>query len=180
MKPKQFFLLALMGILLGAGASFVYHWLQKEELLQTAANPQDRLPNFTLPDLDGSPWRAEEWRDRVLVVNFWASWCPPCRHEMPMFVRLDKAYRKKGVLFVGIAIDDPVSARDFVDTHEVEFPILLGQEKGIALARRLGDRLEALPFTVVADRNGHIQARRAGEMPERTLKPLLERLTQQP
>ncbi len=180
MSFRHFFILALMGILLGAGASALYKWYQETRLETEAPDGLGSLPQFTLNDLDGNPWRTEEWRGKVMVVNFWATWCPPCRREMPLFVRLDEKLRDRGVLFVGVAIDDPQKVRDFVDTYGIEFPILLGQEKGIELARRLGNRLDALPFTVVTDRKGRIHLRRAGEMTERTLAPLLERLAQQP
>ncbi len=177
MSLRQFIILALTGILLGAGAAMIYRWVQEEQLPVPVEGRVERVPDFTLDDLEGSPWRMEEWRGRVMVLNFWATWCPPCRREMPLFVRLDEEFRDQGVLFVGIAIDDPQSVQDFVDTHGIEFPILLGQEKGIELARQLGDRLGALPFTVVTDRRGRIILRRAGEMTERTLKPLLEKLS---
>ncbi len=180
MSLRQFLLLAFMGILLGAGAALVYRWVQEEQLPVPVEGPVERVPDFTINDLEGSPWRMEEWRGRVMVLNFWATWCPPCRKEMPLFVRLDEEFRNQGVLFVGIAIDDPQSVRDFVDTHGIEFPILLGQEKGVELARELGDRLGALPYTVVTDHKGRIILRRAGEMTERTLRPLLEKLTNSP
>ncbi len=174
MKLRQFLLLALMGVLLGVGASTVYRWVQEERALK--AEGGERLPSFTLPDMDGNPWRAEEWRGRVLVINFWATWCPPCRREMPLFVRLQETLGTKGVQFVGVAIDDPQAVRDFVDTHGIEFPILLGQEKGIELGRRLGNRLDALPYTVVVDAEGLVRLRRAGEMKADVLEPLLEKL----
>ena len=180
MSLRQFLILALMGVLLGAGASAVYKWIQEAQQHAEPAGAAERLPDFTLPNVDGSPWRAEEWRGKVMVLNFWATWCPPCRREMPLFVRLDERFRDRGALFVGIAIDDPQAVRDFIDTHGIEFPMLLGQERGIELARRLGNRLEALPYTVVTDREGRVRLRRAGEMTERTLLPLLEQLLQQP
>lgn len=178
MSLKQFLLLALIGALLGALAGGIYKWQQSRE-----ASPADvmqaltELPDFTLPNIDGSLWRAEEWRDRTLVVNFWASWCPPCLKEMPLFTRLQEEFGSRGVQFVGIAIDDPQSVGDFIDTYGIEFPVLLGETRGIDLARRLGNRLSALPFTVVTDRSGTIQLRQAGEMKENVLRPLLEKLT---
>ena len=175
MNLRQFLLLALTGLLLGAMAGGIYEWTQQRDRAGISEHPE-RLPDFTLPTFDGSPWRSEEWRGRILVINFWASWCPPCRKEMPLFTTLHEELGDKGVLFVGIAIDDPQSALDFVDTYGVEFPILLGQERGIELSRQLGNRIEALPFTVVADREGRIVLRQAGEMREEKLRPLLEQL----
>lgn len=175
MSLRQFLYLALAGILLGATAGTLYEWSRKSGATGSSI-VSDQLPDFTLPALDGNPWRAEEWRGRILVINFWASWCPPCRKEMPLFVRLHEELASKGVLFVGIAIDDPQSVQNFIDTHGVEFPILLGQEQGIELSRQLGNRVEALPFTVVADRKGRIVLKQAGEMREEKLEPLLQQL----
>ena len=175
MSLRQFLALALAGILLGAAAGGIYKWIQQRHGA-TAVVSLGMLPDFTLNNIDGTLWRAEEWRGKILVINFWASWCPPCRKEMPLFVRLQEELGPRGVLFVGIAIDDPQAVQDFIDTHGIEFPILLGQEKGIELARKLGNRLEALPYTVVADRDGHVVLRQAGEMTEPVLRPLLEKL----
>lgn len=175
MNLKQFLALALAGVLLGAIAGGLYKWQQQRQVTDAPVS-LGMLPDFTLPNIDGTQWRAEEWRGRILVVNFWASWCPPCRKEMPLFVRLQEELGPRGVLFVGVAIDDPQAVQDFIDTHGIEFPILLGQEKGIELARRLGNRMEALPYTVVADRDGHLVLRQAGEMREESLRPLLEKL----
>jgi thiol-disulfide isomerase/thioredoxin len=172
---RQFLTLALAGVLLGAAVGGIYNWLQHRPETHGPAS-LGSLPEFTLPNIDGTQWRAEEWRGKILVVNFWASWCPPCRKEMPLFVRLQEELGPSGVLFVGVAIDDPRAVRDFIDTHGIEFPILLGQEKGIELARRLGNRMEALPYTVVADRNGRLVLRQAGELTEESLRPLLEKL----
>ncbi len=176
MKPRQFIGLALLGLLLGAGAGLTYKWWQARQA-ELALPSSGQLPDFTLDNIDGTPWRSEEWRDRVLVVNFWATWCPPCRREMPLFVRLSEEFAPRGVLFVGIAIDDPEKVRNFIDTHGIEFPILLGQEKGIQLAHQLGDLVEGLPYTVVTDRHGRIVMQRMGEVTETALRPLLEKLT---
>ena len=181
MKFKQFALLAVIGLGLGAVIAGVYQWRQQHhEVLPDSHGVFTRIPDFTLPNLDGNPWRAEEWRDRILVINFWATWCPPCLKEMPMFIRLQEQFADKGVLFVGIAIDDREAVRNFVDTHGIEFPILLGEDKALELSTRLGDRFNSLPYTVVADYGGKILLRQAGEMKESRLRPLLEQLTHTP
>ncbi|WP_456404044.1 TlpA family protein disulfide reductase [Thiolapillus sp.] len=181
MGIKHFALLAAIGIGLGAVIAGVYQWRQQHhEVLPDSHGVYSQIPDFTLPNLDGNPWRAEEWRDKILVLNFWATWCPPCRKEMPMFVRLQNEFADKDVLFVGIAIDDKQAVQDFVDTYGIEFPILHGEDRAMALSTQLGDRFNALPYTVVADRGGKILLRQAGEMLESRLRPLLEELTQTP
>ena len=179
MKSRQFALLAAIGLGLGAVISGVYQWRQHHhEVLPDSHGIYTQIPDFTLPNLDGNPWRAEEWRDKILVINFWATWCPPCQEEMPLFVKLQEQFADKNVLFVGIAIDDKQAVQDFVDTHGIEFPILLGEDKALELSTQLGDRFNTLPYTVVADRGGKILLRKAGQMTETRLRPLLEELTQ--
>ena len=181
MKFRQLALLAAIGLGLGAVIAGVYQWRhQHHQVVPDSHGVYTQIPDFTLPNLDGNPWRAEEWRDKILVINFWATWCPPCKEEMPLFVKLQEEFADRNVLFVGIAIDDEQAVQDFVDTHGIEFPILLGEEKALALSTQLGDRFNALPYTVVADRGGKIILRQAGKMQEAKLRPLLETLTISP
>ena len=178
MKLGKLTLLALAGLLLGGTVAGIYEWRQTlQETPQEAPDPYSQLPDFSLPNIEGGLWQVREWRNKILVINFWASWCPPCRKEMPLFVQLQEQFADKDVLFVGIAIDDEQAARDFMDTYGIEFPVLLGADKAMALSRQLGNRFQALPYTVVADR-GEIQLLQAGEVLESELRPLLEKLTQ--
>ncbi|WP_456413651.1 TlpA family protein disulfide reductase [Thiolapillus sp.] len=180
MKPRRLALLALAGLLLGGTLAGVYEWRQRQPETPPATLPDAyrQLPDFSLPNIEGGLWRVGQWRDKILVINFWASWCPPCRKEMPLFVQLQEQFADKEVLFVGIAIDNEQAARDFMDTYGIEFPVLLGEDQAMALSRQLGNRFQALPYTVVADR-GEIQLRQAGEVLESELRPLLEKLTQE-
>lgn len=181
MRFKQLAVLVLVGLGLGVTIAGIVQWrLQQHEPRADSQGVYAQLPNFSLPNIDGSPWRAEEWRERILVINFWATWCPPCRKEMPLFVALQEQFAVQGVLFVGIAIDDKQAVEDFIDTYGIEFPILLGEERAMALSERLGNRFNALPYTLVADRGGKILLRQAGEVHESMLRPLLEELTQIP
>jgi len=141
------------------------------------SNQPPRRPAFRLPDLDGELQSIENWDGQVIMVNFWATWCPPCRREMPAFVRLYEDYRDKGFVVIGIAIDDPQSVRDFVDPMDINYPILLGEKTGIDITTAYGNRLGALPFTVIIDRQGHIIHTRRRELTyeeaETLIKPLL-------
>ena len=180
MTLRQFLVLALMGALLGGLAAIGYkayrQYAPQDEQTRNAG-ALAYLPNFSLPDIEGHIWRAEEWKNKILVVNFWATWCPPCRKEMPMFLELQQKYSSKGVQFVGIAIDDPQAVRDFVDTYGIEFPILIGDTRGIELSNRLGNRFSALPYTLVADRSNKIVFRQMGQIKQSVLEPLLQQLS---
>ncbi|MDD1649689.1 MAG: TlpA family protein disulfide reductase [Methylococcaceae bacterium] len=107
-----------------------------------------------LVDLEGRSHALAEWRGKVVVLNFWATWCPPCREEMPAFVALQQELGYKGLQFVGVAIDDPGEVRSYLAKHPVNYPILVGDAGVPAWADSLGNQLSALPFSVVFDRDG--------------------------
>lgn len=136
----------------------------------------DRLLSSTFADLAEHPVPLAPWRGKVLVVNFWASWCPPCREEMPTFSRLAAKYRDKGVQFVGIAIDLPANAKGFAERHPVDFPLVLENSDTKKLMRELGNVQGGLPYTVVIDQNGRAAASKLGRLEESQLDPLLARL----
>lgn len=125
------------------------------------------------PDLHGRVQPLSQWRGQVLVLNFWASWCAPCREEMPDFAALRAHYRPHGVEFIGIAIDHPASVAQFLRRTPVNYPVLVGEGAAHALARQLGNPSGALPYTIVLDRNGGIVLRHLGRLPRATLETAL-------
>lgn len=128
------------------------------------------------PDLQNTEQAMAQYRGKIVVVNFWASWCPPCRAEMPSFVRLQKKYGTQGVQFVGIALDNPEQVRDFLGRHPVNYPIFNGERGGDRLSARLGNDADALPYTLVIDRTGKPAGSRVGLYPEDRLEALLQSL----
>jgi len=150
-------------------------------LATDAAQDQlSRLPEMRYPDLNGKLRSISEWQDKVLVLNFWATWCPPCREETPLFVALQDEYRERGVQFVGLAIDDPEAVQNFVDTYGVEYPVLIGDIDAVDVSRRLGNRFSGLPFTLIVAPGGEIAIRHTGGLNREQIVPVLERLTAAP
>ncbi len=121
-------------------------------------------PSFVLPDMDGVERTIEEWDGQVVLLNFWAPWCPPCVREMPAFMELQDDYAEHGFSVVAVAIDTLQNVIDFVDPLGIEFPILMGTDDGIAIAREYGNRVGALPYTVIYDRQGRIVYTHRNEM----------------
>ena len=136
----------------------------------------DAIMALTLDDLDGRPQAIEQWRGKVLVVNYWASWCAPCVEEMPAFSRLQSRYGEHGVQFVGIGIDEVDNMRNFVDQTPVAYPLLVG---GKDAAQTLGLQVKALPYTVVISRDGSFESSRLGRLDEARLEPILDKLLAQ-
>jgi len=137
-------------------------------------------PDFTLPDLDGVPRQAASWDGSVTVVNFWATWCEPCRREMPALVELQKRYGSKGLQVVGIALDDRQAVRRFVADlgTAIDYPLLAdGEAPGIEVAKQYGNSFGILPYTVVVGRDRRIAFVQLGELTlsqaERVVRGLL-------
>ena len=128
------------------------------------------------PDLQGQAQQLAQWRGQVLVLNFWASWCAPCREEMPDFAALREQYRPHGVEFLGIAIDNPANVAQFLRRLPVAYPILIGEGTAHGLARQLGNPSGALPYTIVLDRDGNIVLSHLGRLSRATLEATLREI----
>jgi len=126
-----------------------------------------------LPDLAGKPQRLDQWRGRVLVVNFWATWCEPCKAEMPQFIRAQTAQGANGLQFVGIAVDSADKVEKFAQDLGVNYPTLIGGLGAIELSRQLGNDLMALPFTIVLDRDGKVVHTQLGPLKGDRLQTLI-------
>jgi len=147
-----------------------------------ADNPTDASSNAVLfaasfPDANGNMQALSQWRGQVLVVNFWATWCPPCREEMPELSRLQEKYQTRGLRIVGIATDDAGKLREFVQQNPVSYPLLAGDSEASNLAAAMGNNQSVLPYTVVIGRDGKVLASYFGllDIPalEQALQPLL-------
>lgn len=136
--------------------------------------PLTALPEPVLVDLDGHTHHLADGRGKVMVVNFWATWCQPCREEMKEFSKLQDTLGAQGLQFVGIAIDDPETVRAYLRDYPVAYPIWVGGQDVPAWADSLGNDLSALPFTVIFDRNGIQRHARVGLFP---VDPLLQIVT---
>jgi thiol-disulfide isomerase/thioredoxin len=173
-RIREWSLIGLVAIV-AAAAGYVYNtWrtAPDDQVQQGAA----ALAGARFPDLEGAPQALAQWRGKVVVVNFWATWCAPCREEIPMLVRLQDKYRERGLQLVGIAIDQGDKVRPYAAEMAMNFPILLAGADGIELTRELGNKAGVLPFTVVLARDGTIESREVGVLKEPRIEALLSRL----
>jgi thiol-disulfide isomerase/thioredoxin len=129
----------------------------------TPMEPPVAAPGFTLDDMDGKSHSLSDYRGKWVLINFWATWCPPCRKEIPEFIALQKQYAANGLQFIGIAIDDQDAVEDYLASIKINYPMLIGGISGIALAHQLGNNIDAVPFTLIVDRKGQIIHRHPGE-----------------
>lgn len=134
------------------------------------------LRSARLTDLSGKPRWLSEWGGRILVVNFWATWCPPCREEIPALVRARDKLFSSGVEFVGIAIDHAVKVSEFARIIQISYPLLIADAFGLDLVRKLGNPTGGLPFTLVLDRQGEVVHRNLGAVTQEQIEGQLLRL----
>lgn len=125
-------------------------------------------------DAAGAEVRLADFAGKVVVLNFWATWCPPCKKEMPLFQERYEAHAADGFTIVAVAVDEIDETRDFVFTFGIEFPVLIGQEEAIAAGREYGNRIGALPYSVVIDREGMVRETHRGEVTEADLDAWLK------
>lgn len=143
---------------------------------EASGDAPPRRPDFQLQDLDGQTHEAAEWDGRLLVVNFWATWCPPCREEIPWFMDIQAALGGQGVQFLGIAIDEPFEVARFLTETPLNYPTLVGGADAMEVSREFGNTLGALPFTAIVDRDGRIVFTWRGALKRETLEQALTEL----
>ncbi len=129
-----------------------------------AGSAWQQLPKLTLPDLDGQPRDLLEWQGKTVVLNFWATWCPPCRKEIPEFIAVQNEFGDQGLQLIGIAIDELEPVAEYAQMSKINYPILLAGDSGMALAATWGNQVGAVPFTVIIAPDGSVLARHPGEL----------------
>lgn len=133
------------------------------------SNAENKKPNtpvieFSLPDIKAQLRNINEWQGKIIIINFWATWCPPCLKEIPEFIKLQNEFKTKNVQFIGIALDDQQTAKEYLESIKINYPILIGDNEGIALSHQLGNVIGAVPFTVFVNPQGQIFHRQPGEI----------------
>jgi len=157
---------------LGAGLYFGQEQRTEAPVSEAAIG----LMGLALPDPTGKEQRMDQWKGKVLVVNFWATWCAPCREEMPEFIKAQKEFGSKGLQFVGIAVDQADKVAQFEKEIGVNYPSLVGGFGAMELSRALGNKLMALPFTVIVDRKGAIVHTQLGLLKPDKLESIVKQL----
>jgi thiol-disulfide isomerase/thioredoxin len=158
----------------------VYAWLGREtpsgsappDSASTSPSPAagapaklvDRVPTFTLADTMNRPRTLQDWPDRALIVNFWATWCAPCRREIPLLKQIQQEHGAEGFQVIGIAVDFRDKVLAYAREMQIDYPVLIGEQDALDAAAAFGVDAIGFPFTVFSDRQGRIIAAHVGEL----------------
>jgi len=165
---KQWLALFVLALAAGTLGWFGGRWLSQHrgETSVSMERPADagaadlvgsRRPDFALPGLDGQVRHIGEWQGKVILVNFWATWCGPCREEMPMLQALQSEMGSKGLQVVGVALDQPDATQRFAAKLGVQYPILVNDPMAEDISVRYGDDEGVLPYSVLVGRDGIVR-----------------------
>ncbi len=165
---KNTLILSFVAILAITGGIFAQKLNSKALIAQNIASF-----NISLPDSTGKQRNLSEWKNKILVIHFWATWCPPCLKEIPVFIKLQKTYQQQGLQFIGIAIEPQEDVASYLASTEINYPVLIGGDNGIALSHQLGNSIYAVPYTLITDKQGNIIHQQPGEISEQALLKII-------
>ena len=158
-------------------AFYVNQILEPQATQPTSSLVGQARPDFELYDLNENQVPISTWDGHIVLLNFWATWCPPCRREIPIFNEVRELYQEDGFEVVGIAVDEKKKVIEFLAAMpEVRYPQLVGYQDAMYISQLLGNRTGGLPYSVLLDANGVIRFIKAGELNKATLMAQIKAL----
>jgi thiol-disulfide isomerase/thioredoxin len=172
MNRRQWMIIITISLLALFAGVLTSQWIYKTGLASDPAVKAFLNNPWQTPD--GKAIDTQKWQGKILVINFWASWCPPCVEEMPTLDKLQQDFLQQNVLFVGIGIDSPSNIRDFLSKTPVSYPIVIGGLEGSNLSKQLGNSQGALPYTIIIDAKGKATYSKLGKITEDELRSAIK------
>jgi len=175
---KNFTIILLLAGLLAAGiAVYVFQNQQQEIEAHAVVESAPRVPaerlDFSLPDLDGNVRKLSDWDGKARLVNFWATWCAPCRREIPLLKSTQETHAGNNLQIIGIAVDFLEPVQVYAEETDFNYPILVGQEDAMAAAEASGLEFIGMPFTMVVAPGGQLLKTHIGEIVESHIETIL-------
>jgi thiol-disulfide isomerase/thioredoxin len=166
--------IAVVAVAAFAAAGGYYTYWHRAGVTQQPASPAPApipakrlvasVPDFTLADRDGRTRTLHDWAGKALIVNFWATWCAPCRKEIPLLQRLQREHASDGFQVIGIAVDFREQVLAYASQMKIDYPLLIGEQEALDAASAFGVEVVGLPFTIFSDRQGRIVTAHMGEL----------------
>jgi thiol-disulfide isomerase/thioredoxin len=167
--------LALISLLAGAGLFKLLQPLPAQSLPASAVSHIE-LHSIPLTDLDGRQTLVKDWDSAILVVNFWAPWCAPCRREIPALIEIQRDYASRGVRILGIAFDTEEQVRRFAEEYHIDYPLFLSANRSAMYNIAFDNPSGSLPYTALLDRDQRILFQHNGELTSQQLRERLDAL----
>ncbi len=133
-------------------------------------------PEFAMMDIEGNIRNIKDWDGQIVLLNFWATWCPPCLEEIPGFIEVQQELDNRGFQIIGVAVDNEEDVREFANEMEINYPVLAGEMEAIELSQRYGNTIGGLPFSAIIDKNGKVTHTIMGELSKDRLISILKKL----
>ena len=169
---KKNIAIAMLLIAIAAAGYLLQMYLQPAAPPAAGTLAESRL-DFTLADLQGNPRQLSEWRGQALLVNFWATWCAPCRREIPLLKQTQARQSENHLQIIGVAVDFREQVEVYAKEAEFNYPILIGQEDAMAAAEASGIEFVGMPFTLVVAADGSMIKAHIGEIREEHIEQIV-------
>ncbi len=166
--------LGALVLMVAAGIGGWYYSRISEENRYRVPTPTDVVDvAFSMADMDGTMRSSTEWAGKARLINFWATWCAPCRREIPLLKKTQEEHGANNVQIIGIAVDFPDEVNTYAEEAQFNYPILVGQEEAVAIAEKSGIEFIGLPFTMIVAPSGELIKAHVGEIFEPQIEQIL-------
>ena len=162
-------------LVLGLAAAYAYRRYTQRDPVFDLNQAGKSAPNFSLPNIQGGTLDLSDYKGKLVLLNFWASWCPPCRAEIPGFIKTQNAYKNKPFTFLGVAIESKPDAERYAKEIGINYPISYGIENSLEVAAQYGDPDGALPYSVLISPDQKILSVHSGFLSEDKLKEMIKK-----
>jgi thiol-disulfide isomerase/thioredoxin len=170
--------LTVIGLISMLGGALLFSLLQPDSSTIPPASSTTPIELHSIPlfDLNGQKTSVGDWKGDILIVNFWAPWCAPCRREVPSLIEVHREYAQQGVRVLGIAFDSEPQVSQFASDYQINYPLFLGGNRTAMYNAAFGNPSGSLPFTALLDRNQRIVFQHNGELSPAQLREQLQAL----
>jgi len=172
---KKTHLAIIFILVLGLASAYGYRKYSQRGAVFDLNQAGKQAPEFTLPNTKGGQLTLSDYKGKLVLLNFWASWCPPCRAEIPGFIKTQNTYKDKSFTFLGVAIEDKELADKFATEIGVNYPISYGLEDSLEVAGKYGNPDGGLPYSILISPEQKILSVHSGFLSEDKLKEIIEK-----
>lgn len=173
MRGRHLLTLAAVALIALSGGYFVSNALSDRPSSGASAAGEGALLSAVMPDLNGAPQKLEQWKGQVIVINFWATWCEPCREEIPALIDVQRRLGGRGLQIVGIAVDQLDKVKPYAAQMRINYPVLIGELEALELTRAAGNKVGGLPYTIILDRAGRVVGSQLGGLSQAKLEGMV-------